>query len=83
MINFLSRNLPNKKQLFFTGKLKKTKNYKNAFLTETVRVKYFLDLLVNVRYPVMLVGGAGNVFISNLFEEKDWSFYLKKYFSFL
>ena len=26
---------------------------------ETVRIKYFMDLLVRVRYPVMLVGGAG------------------------
>ena len=29
------------------------------FLTETIRIKYFLDLLVNKRYPVMLVGNAG------------------------
>ncbi len=27
--------------------------------TETVRIKYFLDLLVDRRRPVMLVGGAG------------------------
>ena len=26
---------------------------------ETVRIKYFLDLLVDKRHPVMLVGGAG------------------------
>ena len=26
---------------------------------ETVRIKYFLDLLVDLRQPVMLVGSAG------------------------
>ena len=28
-------------------------------VTETIRIKYFLDLLVNKRHPVMLVGNAG------------------------
>ena len=26
---------------------------------ETIRIKYFLDMLVNRRVPVMLIGGAG------------------------
>jgi hypothetical protein len=42
---------------------KKKIQKKLIFFSETVRVKYFLDLLVNVRYPVMLVGGAGDIFI--------------------
>ena len=29
------------------------------FFSETVRIKFFLDMLVDRRHPVMLVGGAG------------------------
>ena len=34
------------------------KSVKTIF-AETVRIKYFLDMLVDRRHPVMLVGGAG------------------------
>ena len=30
-----------------------------VLILETVRIKYFLDMLVDKRQPVMLVGGAG------------------------
>ena len=35
------------------------KNHSQKTFAETVRIKYFLDLLVNLRQPVMLVGSAG------------------------
>ena len=31
----------------------------SPFSSETVRIKFFLDMLVDRRHPVMLVGGAG------------------------
>ena len=35
--------------------------------SETVRIKYFVDMLVDKRHPIMLVGSAGNsIFISKV-----------------
>lgn len=31
----------------------------NLFQSESIRVRFFLDILMDVKYPVMLVGNAG------------------------